>query len=114
VAHTIIEVLVKAVAGGALVLAFAALAETLTPKRLAGVFSAAPSVALASIIVTAVFSGLPDVRASARGMVLGAAAFTVYCLLVVPLVKRWGAIRGSATALVSWLVAAAVGYLLWS
>jgi uncharacterized membrane protein (GlpM family) len=113
-AQTVVEVLVKAVAGGALVLAFAALAETLTPKRLAGVFSAAPSVALASIVVTAVFSGLPDVRASARGMVLGAAAFTVYCVVVVPLVKRWGAVRGSAAALVAWLVVAAVGYLLWS
>jgi uncharacterized membrane protein (GlpM family) len=113
-ANTVLEVSVKAVAGGTLVLAFAALAETLTPKRFAGVFSAAPSVALASIIVTAVFSGLPDVQTNSHGMVIGAAAFTVYCLLVVPLIKRWGPARGSATALLAWLMAATVGYLVWS
>jgi hypothetical protein len=35
------EVALKALAGGLFVLAFAALAQTLTPKRFAGVFSAA-------------------------------------------------------------------------
>jgi hypothetical protein len=35
-------------AGGALVVAFALLSETLKPKRFAGLFSAAPAVALAA------------------------------------------------------------------
>jgi uncharacterized membrane protein (GlpM family) len=112
-AHKVVEVLIKAAAGGLFVVAFAALAETLTPKRLAGVFSAAPSVALASLIVTALFSGTVDVAESVRGMLVGAAAFTVYCLAVLPLVSRWGAWRGSAAALVSWALAATVGYLSW-
>jgi uncharacterized membrane protein (GlpM family) len=106
------EVALKALAGGLFVLAFAALARTLTPKRFAGVFSAAPSVALGSMLVTAAFHGTHDVAVAARGMQVGAVAFTVYCLVVVPLVGRWGAWRGSLAALVVWMVVAAIGYAL--
>lgn len=107
-----VEVLLRALAGGVFVLAFAALAEMLTPKRLAGVFSAAPSVALASLIVTGGFTGPPGVLASARGMLVGAAGFTVYCLVAVPLLSRLGTWRGSVAALVVWCAVAAAGYAL--
>ncbi|ETK30610.1 hypothetical protein [Microbispora sp. ATCC PTA-5024] len=106
----IVEVVLKALVGGAFVLAFAALAETLSPKRLAGVFSAAPSVALASLIVTAGFTGVGDVLASAHGMWIGAAGFALYCVAAVPLVRRWGAWRGALAALTVWGAVAAAGY----
>jgi hypothetical protein len=106
----IAEVLLKALAGGLFVLAFAALAQMIAPKRFAGVFSAAPSVALGSLLVTVAFSGAGDVAVSARGMQAGAVAFIAYCLAAVPLIKAWGAWRGSAAALGVWAVAAAVGY----
>ena len=109
----IVEIAVKTVAGGLLVVAFAVLAEMVSPKRLAGVFAAAPSVGLASLVVTAVFSGGHDVASSARGMIVGAVAFTVYCLVVVPLTARWGVWRGSAAALLAWASVAAVGGLVW-
>jgi hypothetical protein len=51
------EVALKALAGGLFVLAFAALAQMIAPKRFAGVFSAAPSVALGSLLVTVAFAG---------------------------------------------------------
>jgi len=108
----ILEVALKALAGGLFVLAFAALAQTISPKRFAGVFSAAPSVALGSLLVTLAFSGAGDVGRSARGMQVGAVAFTVYCLAAVPLIRRWGAWRGSAAALGAWTVVAFAGYLL--
>ncbi|MGW5266540.1 hypothetical protein ACWEQG_36655 [Microbispora sp. NPDC004025] len=108
----ILEVVLKALAGGVFVLAFAALAETLTPKGLAGVFSAAPSVALASLIVTAGFTGVPDVLASARGMWIGAAGFVLYCLVAAPLLGRWGAWRGALAALAVWGATVAAGYAL--
>ena len=76
----IVEVVLKALAGGVFVLAFAALAQTISPKRFAGVFSAAPSVALGSLLVTLAFSGAGEVGRSARGMQVGAVAFTVYCM----------------------------------
>ena|SRR5689334_19620105 len=106
------EVALKALAGGLFVLAFAALAQMLSPKRFAGVFSAAPSVALGSLLVTAVFSGLADVAQAARGMAVGAVAFTVYCLTAAPLLGRLGAWRGSLAALGVWGAVAGAGYLL--
>jgi uncharacterized membrane protein (GlpM family) len=108
----VVEVVLKALAGGLFVLAFAALAQTLMPKRFAGVFSAAPSVALGSLLVTAAFSGVTDVGVSARGMQVGAVAFTVYCLAAVALLRRWGAWRGSLAALAAWVAAATIGYAL--
>ncbi|HYJ75548.1 MAG TPA: DUF3147 family protein [Kineosporiaceae bacterium] len=96
----------KALAGGLLVVAFAVAAQMITPKRLAGILSAAPSVALGSLIVTVVMKGVPDAQTAARGMVLGAVAFTVYCLVAVPALARWGAWRGSAGALVAWFATA--------
>jgi Protein of unknown function (DUF3147) len=106
------EVALKMLAGGMFVLAFAALAQILAPKRFAGVFSAAPSVALGSLLVTAAFSGAADVAVSGRGMAVSAVAFAVYCVAAVPLMRRWGAWRGSAAALAAWAVTAVLGYAL--
>ena len=106
----VVEVVLKALAGGLFVLAFAAVAQIIAPRRFAGVFSAAPSVALGSLLVTVVFSGARDVALSGRGMLVGAVAFTAYCLAAVPLIRLWGAWRGSAAALGVWTVVAAVGY----
>jgi hypothetical protein len=108
---TVAEIGLKALAGGLLVTAFAALAQVLIPKRFAGVFAAAPSVALGSLTVTVLFTGDHDLPAAAAGMAVGAVAFVVYCAAAVPLVRRFGAWKGSAGALVVWAVLAAVGYL---
>lgn len=108
--ETVIEVALKALAGGLLVLAFAALSKVLKPERFAGVFSAAPSVALGSLAVTLVFTGAKDLPAIGSGMAVGAAAFVVYCLATAPLVRRFGAWQGSAAALLIWAAIAALGY----
>jgi uncharacterized membrane protein (GlpM family) len=104
------EVACKAVAGGVFVLLFAALAQVITPKRLAGVFSAAPSVALGSLLVTFAFKGAAEVHGAALGMAVGSVAFTAYCLAAVALMRRWGTWRGAAAALAVWGVVAACGY----
>jgi hypothetical protein len=104
------EIALKALAGGLLVVAFAALAQMLTPKRFAGIFSAAPSVALGGLLVTAIFSTHRDIALSGQGMAVGAVAFTVYCLLAISLVRRLGPWVGSAAALVGWGLVAAIGY----
>src|SRR4051794_28732978 len=108
----IAEIACKAVAGGLFVLAFAALAQMITPKRLAGVFSAAPSVAIGSLLVTTAFKGPPDVALAGRGMVVGAVGFLVYCLAAVPLIRHWGAWRGSVAALGAWALVSGLGYAL--
>jgi uncharacterized membrane protein (GlpM family) len=108
--ETVAEVTLKALAGGLLVLAFAALSKGLKPERFAGVFSAAPSVALGSLAVTLVVTGVKDLAAIGAGMAVGAAAFVTYCLATPLLVRRFGAWKGSAGALLVWAAVAAVGY----
>ncbi|GII42484.1 DUF3147 family protein [Planotetraspora phitsanulokensis] len=111
-ARQIVEVALKALAGGLFVLGFAVLAEMMTPKRLAGVFSAGPSVALGSLLVTAALIGQADMRAAADGMRAGAIAFFVYCLVVPPLLKAWGVWRAALAGLTVWVVTAGAAFLL--
>ncbi|MFD8027442.1 DUF3147 family protein [Streptomyces sp. NPDC059717] len=108
---TLLEIVLKSFIGGLFVVVFALLAETVQPKRLAGVFAAAPSVALGGLILTVVFKGNLEAARAAWGMVAGAVAFTAYCLVDVPALGRFGAVRGSAAALVVWFaVAAAIAF----
>lgn len=96
----------KGVLGGGLVAAFALLAETLSPKRFAGVFAAAPSVALASIFVTTLDKGPDDARRDCIGMIAGAIGFVAYSLIAPAAMRRMGSLRGSTAALVGWAAAA--------
>jgi hypothetical protein len=107
---TVAEITIKAVAGGLLVLVFAALAQTLSPKRFAGILSAAPSVALAGLSVTALSSDRDDVAASLPAMGIGAVAFVAYCAVVVPVTRRFGVWRGSLIALALWGALAGIGF----
>src|ERR1700716_2852851 len=66
----------KAANGGLFVVVFALVSEVLTPKRFAGLFSAAPSVALANLAVIVATKGYAEAIANTRGMVIGAVAFT--------------------------------------
>lgn len=101
------EIALKAAVGGVLVLSFAIVAQTLTPKRFAGVFAAAPTIAVGSLVITVAFSGSSEARRASVGMVAGALAMIVYCLLAPHVVHRFGALRGSAITLTSWLLVAA-------
>ena len=102
------EIVLKALVGGALVLAFAMLAETLSPKRFAGVFAAAPTIAVGSLAITVAFSGSADARRACAGMVAGAVGFVAYCLLAPHVVHRFGALRGSAITLAAWVGVVAI------
>jgi hypothetical protein len=62
----ITEIGLKALAGDAFVLAFAALAQMIAPKQFAGVLSAAPSVALGGLLVTFAFNGAARRRGDSR------------------------------------------------
>jgi hypothetical protein len=101
------EVLAKTTLGGLLVVAFALVAHTLSPKRFAGVFAAAPSVALASLAMTGAFDGSADARRSCIGMIAGAAGFVVYGLVAPVAMRRWGPVQGSVVALGGWTAVAA-------
>jgi len=101
---------IKAVNGGLFVVLFSLIAEMLEPKRFAGLFSAAPSVALANLIVVILAQGHGDGIANTRGMVIGALAFSLSCLVGVVAVRRWRALAGSSALMVVWLALALPGY----
>jgi uncharacterized membrane protein (GlpM family) len=104
-----VEVALKALFGGLFVVLFALISEVTTPKRFAGIFSAAPSVALGSLAVTLVAKGEHDVRAAAAGMAVGAIALLVYSTVVVPALRRFGALAGAAIAVIPWVLVAGAG-----
>ncbi|HUZ86061.1 MAG TPA: DUF3147 family protein [Candidatus Baltobacterales bacterium] len=108
---TILLLVVRAVAGGALVVAFAMVSDILKPKMFAGLFSAAPSVAAASLLVSGLAMGPAKVHQSAAGMIAGACGLVVYSVAAAFLVERVGAAAGSVLAWVAWLVPA--GALFW-
>jgi hypothetical protein len=64
--------------GGLVVSAFAALGDVLKPKSFAGLFGAAPSIALATLGLTVISDGKSNAAQEARSMIAGAAAFFVY------------------------------------
>lgn len=89
---------IRAVDGGLGVVVFALVGEVLKPKRFAGLFGAAPSVALANLAVTVAISGAAVASRSARGMILGAVAMASACGLGVGAVRRYGILRGSSSS----------------
>jgi uncharacterized membrane protein (GlpM family) len=104
--HDVAILAIKGVAGGALVLVFAAVCESLSPKRFAGLFSAAPAVAIAGLIITVLDKGSHDAHQNTVGMLAGAAGMMAYAAVVVPLLRRTRASRAAALALTAWVVVA--------
>lgn len=105
--HDVAILAIKALAGGSLVVVFALLSEALSPKRFAGLFSAAPSIALASLIVTVLDKGSHDARESGVGMLAGSAGMMAYAACAIPLLRRLRAGRAAGLALAGWLAVAA-------
>ena len=101
----------KAIAGGCLVVAFSMLSDRLKPKTLAGLFSGAPSVALASLGLTALAMGSGKTAVSATSMIAGAAGMVAFCAVAIALEQKVGAITSSAMAWISW--AAVAGAVFW-
>ena len=68
------DLFVRFLVGGALVSLFALLGDVLKPKSFAGMFGAAPSVALATLALTIRKDGPAYATVEARSMVAGAVA----------------------------------------
>lgn len=66
------------VIGGVIVSFFAVLAEMVRPKSFAGLFSAAPSIALATIGITIAHHGRMYASTEAKSMLYGAIGFFCY------------------------------------
>ena len=106
------QLLIRFLVGGTIVSLFAVLGELLKPKSFAGLFGAAPSVALASFGLAVVTNGAAYAAQEARSMIVGAVAFFFYALLSSRLMMRfyWHAVASSVGALAVWFVAAFLGW----
>ncbi len=111
------ELLIRFVLGGALVSMFSLVGDVLKPKSFAGLFAAAPSVAMASLALTTSKDGVDYAAIEARSMVIGALALVLYargCIYFMATLEI-KASRASVWLLPAWLFTALAGWaiLLW-
>lgn len=81
--------LIRFILGGTIVSAFAIIGDILKPKSFAGLFGAAPSVALATLMLTVASDGASYAATEGRSMMAGAIAFFVYASLVSRILMRY-------------------------
>ena len=105
-------VLAKGLVGGVFVAAFSLIGESVQPKSFAGLFSAAPSIALAALTITLLTDGSSDAKEQTLAMVFGALALVLFCVLAAVTIERFDAVYGSAISVVAWFAVAGVSYVL--
>ena len=95
-------------AGGIAVCAFATLGDILRPKSFAGLFGAAPSIALATLLITLSQKSAAFAAIEGRSMIVGAVALAVFSWVVCVLLKKFLLTSWTATlaALVVWFAVA--------
>ena len=100
--------LFRFVVGGLVVSIFSALGDVLKPKSFAGLFGAAPSVALATLGLTIASNGVAYAAVEARSMIGGAVALFVYAFSVAWVIFRYkrSAPLVTAVLLCLWLATA--------
>jgi hypothetical protein len=106
------EYVVRFLVGGLVVSTFATLGDILRPKSFAGLFGAAPSVALATLGIAVYRHGAGYAAQQTWAMTAGALALAVYSVVVCQLLIRARLRAAPATllSLVVWLIVA-VGLL---
>ncbi len=82
------ELVARFVIGGTIVSLFAVIAEVCRPKSFAGLFGAAPSIALTTIGIAIAQHGTSYAAVEARSMILGAIGFLVYATVASYLLFR--------------------------
>lgn len=83
------EIIFRFLVGGAIVSVFSILGGIFKQKSFAGLFGAAPSVALATLSLTVRHNGARFASVEARSMIAGAAAFLVYASAVTLILARY-------------------------
>lgn len=109
------ELLLRFIIGGLVVSFFSLIGDIFKPKSFAGLFAAAPTIALASLGLTLRKHGNIYVAVETRSMVAGAAAFFVYasaCSYAL-MRGRWKALPVCAALLPLWAIVAAAFWAVW-
>ncbi|OKO71040.1 DUF3147 family protein [Bradyrhizobium sp. AS23.2] len=102
------EYVLRFIAGGVIVSAFAILGDMLRPKSFGGLLGAAPSVALATLGITIVQHGPHYAATESWTMIYGAVALACYSLAVCLLLMRFrlAALPATIVAFAVWLAVA--------
>jgi hypothetical protein len=109
------ELALRFLIGGAVVSAFAMMGDVFKPKSFAGLFGAAPSVALATLGIGVLQNGKEYAALEARSMIGGAIAFFLYASVVSRIMMRHktSALWTTAASLPVWLVCAFSAWFWW-
>ena len=108
------EYVLRFLIGGVVVSAFAVVGDVLRPKSFAGLFGAAPTIALATLSLAFAKQGAGYAATEGRSMIIGAVALWLYSVAVCQLMQRWRFSAWAATslALLAWFAVALVGRML--
>jgi hypothetical protein len=108
----LLQLLFRFFIGGIVVCAFAAIGDVLKPKSFAGLFGAAPSIALATLYLTISSQGKIYAATETRSMIAGAVAFFIYasCASWLLMKRSLSALFATITLMPLWL---AVSFGLW-
>jgi hypothetical protein len=106
------ELALRFLIGGLVVSAFAVVGDVLKPKSFAGLFGAAPSVALATLGITIAKHGGEYAATEGRSMIIGAIALFAYSHLSAWLLmrKKWHALTATMSSFAIWFT---VSFAMW-
>jgi hypothetical protein len=109
------EIACRFVIGGAVVTAFAVLGDIIRTKSFAGLFGAAPSIAIATLALTVHSRGAPYAAVEARSMIGGALAFFCYawCVSCLLMHHRFRVYAVTGAMLTLWLGIALASWAIW-
>lgn len=83
------DIIIRFFIGGLVIYGFAVLGDIFKPKSFAGLFAAAPSVALATLALTIIRNGDSYAATEGKSMMAGAIALCSYCRIVSWLIMRF-------------------------
>jgi|HubBroStandDraft_6_1064221.scaffolds.fasta_scaffold01134_2 hypothetical protein len=106
------QLIFRFLVGGLLVAAFSSLGDVFKPRGFAGLFGAAPSVALSTLTLTIATNGKSYAAIEAHSMIAGAVAFFIYAFCAVQILfrRKPSAVVVTSVLLTVWL---AVAFSLW-
>jgi uncharacterized membrane protein (GlpM family) len=109
------DMMLRFLIGGLVVSVFAILGDIVKPESLGGVFAAAPTIALATLVLTVHKHGGVYVATEARSMIAGAIAFFVYACGVSYILMRWRpkALSAAIAVLPVWFATAGALWAFW-
>jgi uncharacterized membrane protein (GlpM family) len=102
------QLIFRFVVGGLIVSLFASFGDVVKPKSFAGLFAAAPSVALSTLGLTIVTNGKLYAAAEGRSMIAGAVGLFLYATVTMRLILKYRLHAGRAAicAIAVWFVCA--------